>query len=153
MGILATLLIAMALAILPMPAWAIWFRPAWVLMVLIYWGMSVPHRVSVGVAWFTGLVVDLMSGTVLGEHALAYTVVIYLVGRLHMRLRLYPLTQQALTVFMLVLLYQLIIFIIQGFVGEAPSHYLYWMAALSSMLLWPWLYIILRDYRRWLHIA
>lgn len=153
MGILATLLMAMALAILPMPGWTIWFRPAWVLMVLIYWGMSVPHRVNVGIAWLTGLVVDLMSGTVLGEHALAYTVVIYLVGRLHMRLRLYPLTQQALTVFMLVLLYQLIIYIVQGFVGEAPSQHLYWMASVSSMLLWPWLYILLRDYRRWLRIA
>lgn len=153
MGIVATFLIAMALAMLPMPVWAVWFRPAWVLMVLIYWVISVPHRINMGIAWLVGLVLDLMSGTVLGEHALALTIVIYLVDRLHMRIRMFPLVQQAFSVFSFTLLYQLIIYIIQGFLDQVPTNHLYWMSSVSTMLLWPWLYIILRDYRRWLRVA
>lgn len=153
MGILATLLIAMALSMLPMPVWAVWFKPAWVLMVLIYWAISVPHRVNVGVAWIAGIIVDLMTGTALGEHALAFTIVIYLVNRLHMRLRMFPLIQQALSVLSFTLLYQLIIYIVQGFLDQAPANHWYWMSSVTTMLLWPWLFIILRDFRRWLRVA
>ena len=69
-AITTTLLIALILAMLPMPDWTIWLRPVWVLMVLIYWAMMIPYQVSVGTAWLTGLVVDLLNGTLLGEHAL-----------------------------------------------------------------------------------
>lgn len=153
MGIFMTIVMALALSMLPMPDWTIWLRPAWVLLVLIYWTMSVPHRVNVGVAWFVGLVIDLMSGTLLGEHALAFTLVIYLVSGVQLRLRMYPLMQQTLTVFFFVFLYQLIIYLIQGFIGQLPESQLYWLSSVTSMLLWPWLSILLRDYRRWLRLA
>lgn len=153
MGIFMTIVIALALSMLPMPDWTVWLRPAWVLLVLIYWTMTVPHRVNVGVAWFVGLVIDLMSGTLLGEHALAFTIVIYLVSGVQLRLRMYPLMQQTLTVFFFVFLYQLIIYLIQGFIGQLPESQLYWLSSVTSMLLWPWLFILLRDYRRWLRLA
>lgn len=153
MGILMTLMLALALSMLPMPGWTVWLRPAWVPMVLIYWSMVVPHRVNVGVAWLVGIILDLMTGTLLGEHALALIIVVYLVSGLHMRLRLYPLIQQAMTVFAFILLYQFIIYLVQGFIGQQPQTHLYWLASLTSMLLWPWLAILLRDYRRWLRLA
>jgi rod shape-determining protein MreD len=148
-----TILIALILAMLPMPEWTIWLRPVWVLMVLIYWAMTVPQRVSVGVAWIVGLTMDLLTGTVLGEHALAYALVIYVVAHLHMRLRMYPMLQQGMSVFIFVLLYQFILYCIQGFIGELPRSQLYWMPSLTSTLLWPWLFVLLRDYRRWFRVA
>lgn len=151
--IATTLLIALILALLPMPDWAIWCRPAWVLMVLIYWGMALPMRVSVGVAWIMGLILDLVSGTLLGEHAMAFTIVIYFVTRMHMRLQMYPMLQQGISVFVFVLLYQFIIYCIQGFVDALPSSQLYWLSSVTSMLLWPWLYVLMRDCRRWFRIA
>ena len=83
-AIFLTLVIALVLAFLPMPEWTTWLRPAWVLMILIYWAMTVPYRVSIGVAWMVGLMVDLLNGTLLGEHALAFTTVIYFVSRMHL---------------------------------------------------------------------
>lgn len=148
-----TLVIAMALALLPMPDWTIWWRPAWVLMVLIYWTMSMPYRVNVGVAWTVGLIMDLLNGTLLGEHALAFTAVIYVVSRMHMRLNMYPIMQQGLSVLLFVLMYQFILYCIQGFIGNLPSSYLYWMSSLTSMVLWPWLFVIMRDCRRWFNVA
>jgi rod shape-determining protein MreD len=152
-AIFITLIIALVLALLPMPDWTIWLRPAWVLMVLIYWAMSAPTRVSVGLAWSLGILVDLLNGTLLGEHALAYTVVIYFIHRMHIRLNIYPLLQQGFSVLLFILIYQFILYCIQGFIGELPSSHLYWLSAVTSTLLWPWLFILMRDCRRRFRIA
>lgn len=146
--IAATLLIAIMLAFLPMPDWANWFRPAWVLLVLMYWTIMTPYIVGVGVAWFFGIVLDLLNGTMLGEHALALSVVIYFVARIHIRLRMAPMMQQGISIMFFVLLYQFILYCIQGFIGELPTSYLYWLSSVTSMLFWPWLFVLLRDYRR-----
>jgi rod shape-determining protein MreD len=151
--IILTLVIALVLTLLPMPGWTVWLRPAWVLMVLIYWAMITPYRVSVGVAWMTGLVVDLLNGTLLGEHALAFTVVIYFVSRMYIRLRMHPMLQQGLNVLVFVLLYQFILYCIQGFIGQLPVSNLYWLSSITSMLLWPWLFVLMRDCRRWFKVA
>ena len=152
-AIIISILIALILTLLPMPDWTIWVRPAWILMVLIYWSMMVPYRFGVGAAWVIGLIIDLLTGTLLGEHALAFAVVIYLVARMHMRLRMYHILQQGLSILFFVLLYQFILYCVQGFIGELPRSHLYWLASISSMLLWPWLFILMQDYRRWLKVA
>lgn len=152
-AIFITLFIALILALLPMPDWTIWLRPAWVLMVLIYWTMTVPYQLNIGIAWIMGLIVDLLNGTLLGEHALAFTIVIYFVTRMHMRLRMYHLLQQSISVLIFVLLYQFILYCIQGFIGELPNSHLFWLSSITSMLLWPWLFILMRDFRKWFKIA
>src|SRR5262245_17058932 len=101
-----TFLVAFILTILPMPEWTVWLRPTWILLVVIYWVMMMPHRVNVGTAWLMGIFLDVLNGTLLGEHALAMILVAYLVARMNSRLRMYPLLQQGFIVFILVLLYQ-----------------------------------------------
>ncbi|OGT61817.1 MAG: rod shape-determining protein MreD [Gammaproteobacteria bacterium RIFCSPHIGHO2_12_FULL_45_12] len=152
-AIIMTLILALVLALLPMPDWTVWLRPAWVLMVLIYWAIHVPFKVSVGVAWLMGLVMDLLMGSLLGEHALAFTIAVYFVSRMYMRLRMYPLMQQGMSVFAFVLLYQFIIYCTQGFIGDLPRNHLYWLSSVTSMLLWPWLFVLMRDFRRWFKVA
>jgi rod shape-determining protein MreD len=148
-----TLLIAIILTLLPMPDWTIWLRPSWVLMVLIYWSMMFPFRVNIGTAWIVGVLLDVVDGTLLGEHALALTIVIYFVARMSSQLRMYPVVQQALWVFLFVLLNQFVLYCVQGFIGDVPRSWLYWSSALTSMLLWPWVFIIMRDYRRRFKLA
>lgn len=151
--IFITILIALAFTLLPMPNWTIWLRPAWVLLVLIYWSMTTPYRVSVGFAWLIGLVVDVLNGSLLGEHALAFTIVIYFVSRLHIRLTMSPMLQQGITICVFILIYQFILYCIQGFIGKLPGSQLYWLSSFTSMLLWPWLFVLLRDCRRWFRVA
>ncbi|MBV9576732.1 MAG: rod shape-determining protein MreD [Gammaproteobacteria bacterium] len=153
LAILTTFVIAFVLALLPMPDWTVWLRPAWILLVLIYWAMTTPYRVGVGVAWMIGLIADLLNGTLLGEHALAFTTIIYFVSRMHIRLRMYPLLQQGISVLGFVLLYQFILYCIQGFIGNLPNSNLYWLSSITSMLLWPWFFILMRDGRRWFKVA
>ena len=142
-----SLVVAFILTLLPMPGWTIWLRPEWVLMVVIFWVMAFPERFNVGMAWIVGIFLDALAGTLLGEHAVALTVVAYFVVRMQSRLRMYPLVQQGFSILMLTLLYQFILFCIQGFLGELPTTWLYWSSSLMSMLLWPWVFNILRDYQ------
>ena len=144
----ASFLIAILFTLLPMPEWSGWFRPAWVLLVLIYWAMLMPYRVNVGTAWMIGLVMDVLNGSLLGEHALAFTLVTYLVIRMHMQLRMYPLIQQSLWVFLFVVIYQFVLFCVQGFLGDLPRTMMYWSSSITSMLLWPWMCMFMRDYQR-----
>lgn len=143
-----TLSCALLLTLLPMPDWVGWLRPVWVLLVLMYWTIMLPYRVNIGIAWLVGLMLDVLNGTLLGEHALAFTLIIYLVSRIHSRIRMSPMLQQGLTIGLFIVGYQFILFCIQGATGDLPRRWMYWLPALTSMLLWPWLFTILQDCRR-----
>lgn len=148
-----TLVVGLILALMPMPDWTVWLRPAWILLILIYWAIYLPSQVNVGVAWLTGLLIDLLTGTLLGEHALAFTLIIYLVTRMHIRMRMYPLLQQGFIIFFFCSLYQFILYCIQGFIGQLPGSHLYWLSPIVSTLLWPWLFVLMRDCRRWFKLG
>jgi rod shape-determining protein MreD len=143
-----TFFVAFMLTIMPLPEWAIEFRPDWVTLVLVYWAMALPARVGVTIAWFVGLMLDVSHGAILGQNALGLVLVIYIVHIQHQRLRVASLVQQAIVIFFLLLLKQLIVLWVSGIAGHAPDTWLFFMPCLSGALLWPWIYIIMRDLRR-----
>lgn len=145
--ILTSYLMAFLLTILPLPSWAVWFRPDWVLMVVIFWVLSVPTRINLGTAWLMGFILDGLSGSVLGQHALALTLVTYLVVKFQQRLQFFPLWQQAILVGLLDVFYKSVILLVQGFVGELSYNGLVWLSCFMTLLLWPWLFIVMRDLR------
>ena len=106
--IVISFLIAYVLVVFPLPDWAELARPQWAALILIYWCMAVPDRVSVGVGWTVGLFQDALQSSLLGEHALSYAIVAFLTVKLHQRIRIYPLSQQALSVLVLLLLARMI---------------------------------------------
>jgi rod shape-determining protein MreD len=143
-----TLLIALMLEVVPLPGWIIWLRPQWTLLVMIYWMMAFPSVVGFIYAFGIGILLDLLNGTLLGEHAFAMVAIAYLILKLYQLIRVYPMAQQTLMIFVLVLLYRAIIFIIQGVIGELPHYMMYWLTVIISTILWPWIFILLRDMRR-----
>jgi len=143
-----TIIAAFMLAIMPLPDWAIEFRPDWVALVLIYWAMALPSKIGVTVAWFAGLLLDVSYGTLMGQHAIGMVFVIYVIHIQHQRLRVASLFQQAIVIFFLLFIKQLGILWVNGMLGRAPDSWLYFMPTVTSMLLWPWTFLILRDLRR-----
>ncbi len=143
-----SLLLALVLSVLPLPKWALLFYPQWLPLVLLYWAIALPHRVSLGVAWLLGLLLDGLYGTVLGEHALALTVITFVAGKLYRQIRMFPILQQAFSMMMLIVLYQVILMWIQGIMGSLQDVRWFWVSAVVSMLFWPWVYTILRSCRR-----
>ncbi len=145
---LITLIAAFMLAIMPLPIWAVESRPDWVTLVLIYWVLAFPGQIGVGIAWFTGLLLDVSYGTLMGQHAIGMVLVIYIIHLQHQRLRVASLLQQAIVIFFLLLLKQLLTLWVNGMLGRAPDNWLYFVPTITSALLWPWIYLILRDLQR-----
>jgi rod shape-determining protein MreD len=146
--IVFSLAIALMLTIFPLPDWAHPYRPQWPLMVLAYWCMALPRRIGVAAGWLTGLVTDVMTGTLLGQHALGYALAMYLVLTLHQRLRLFPWWQQAVALGGIFATERLISFLVVGATTGQPQPWSHWVSPVVSMALWPWLFVILRDVRR-----
>ncbi|MEE9552037.1 MAG: rod shape-determining protein MreD [Gammaproteobacteria bacterium] len=145
--------IALILTAMPLPEWATNWRPMWVAMVLIYWCMALPERIGIGLGWVTGLLLDVLQGTLLGQSALGLAILAFFIQKTHQRLRVSPLTQQALLVCIFVLFYLVLSLWVRGIMGVPPRSWTFWMPAFTSMLLWPWLFIILRDIRRKYHVT
>lgn len=136
-SIVLSLIVALMLTIVPLPSWLEILRPEWVALAIIYWCIAVPHRVGVGIAWTVGLLLDVLRDALLGQHALSLTIVAFIAIKLHQRIRLYPVWQQALSVMVLVTLNQLLILWINGLVGHPPKSWTYWLPSITSTLLWP----------------
>ena len=139
---------AFALTALPMADWAAPWRPPWVALVLLYWCFAVPERVGVVVGWSSGILLDVLVGTLIGQHALALGVVAWLARRIYRRVRLFPLWQQGLSVFGVVMINQLIVSWVTGMRGHPVDALTHVSVPLAGAVVWPWIFLILRQVRR-----
>ena len=146
--IIITIVIAMILMMLPIPDQFRLFRPEFVLMVLMYWVIALPRRISIGFAWIVGVLMDALMGGALGVTAFSYALVIFLTARFHLQLRQYPVWQQALIILQMVL----VVHIIAVAISPQMTHWYIWLPAVSSMIIWPMNYALLRSIRRSFHV-
>ena len=128
--------------------WVQMYRPNWVALVLIYWSMAMPKRVGLWVAFFTGLIVDTSQGTLLGQHTLALLIVVFINLNFYQRIRVLALAQQAFYVLFLLLINQVVIAWIEGIMGRPTPVLAFFGAPVVGMLIWPWVFVVLRDIRR-----
>ncbi|CAN5165733.1 rod shape-determining protein MreD [soil metagenome] len=131
------LIVAMILSVLPMPGWAAPLRPDWVALTLIFWSMHVPRRVGLGATWICGIALDVLKGALLGQHALALTVVIFFTLKFRLRMRVFPIWQQSVVVLALVALYEFILYWVDGVAGRSVSGVDRWTPVVTSALVWP----------------
>lgn len=146
--ILATFVLGLVLALMPMSLGLAAWRPDWQILVLFYWLMAFPHRVSIGTAFILGIAVDVLLGTTFGIHAAAYSLVAYPVARHYQRIRHFSLLQQAALMGFLVAAERTLAFAVEHYLNNAALLGNYYWPALSSALVWPWLYLLLRKIRR-----
>lgn len=145
--ILMTFTVAMLLTIVPLPEGLRTLRPDWVGLTLIFWCLVLPYRVSVGSGFIAGLLLDVLTGTLLGQHALALSIMAYVCVRMHQRIRAYPIWQQALTVLVLLILHQLLTLWVDSTIGRPGRSPGYWLPSVFGMLLWPFAYRLLTALR------
>ncbi|MAR89703.1 MAG: rod shape-determining protein MreD [Pseudomonadales bacterium] len=135
--VIVSLLLAAVLAVVPVPEWATGVRPAWVPLVLIYWVIAMPHRIGVMTGWSVGLLLDALTGAVLGQNALGLALIAYIAYVLHLRIRVFPVWQQCLAILVLVGFYQLVSIMVMRAVQITPWTFWYWASVLVSALAWP----------------
>jgi rod shape-determining protein MreD len=130
-------LVALALAVLPLPAAIDTFRPDFLVLIVIFWSIESPRAGGLGLAFFSGLALDLINGVVLGQHALALTLIAAWATHLRLRLRVFSILSQSLTVFALLAGYQFILFWVDGATGNPVTNFSRWLAPLVGAMIWP----------------
>lgn len=138
-----SLLTAFVLSILPLPLWAVWFRPEWVLMVVFYWVIANPERLGLAFAWLIGILLDALNGTVLGEHALALIIPVFIIQIWSRRRVTFPYWQTILFIGLMIFVYKLILWLVQGLIGQFLFSMYYFISVLISMVFWPWIEALL----------
>ncbi len=142
-----SLVCAFMLNLLP---WGRWVgAPDFVALVLVFWGIHQPRKVGIGIAFCMGLLMDVHDATLLGENALAYTLLSYLAIMIHRRVLWFPLVTQAMHVFPLLLLTQAIQVLVRFFVtGRFPGA-LVFIESVIAVALWPVItWLLLAPQRR-----
>jgi len=146
--ILLTLLIALMASITPMPMGFDAFRPDWVLITLVYWCLALPSKVNIITAWVMGFILDVLLGSVLGVHACAMALSVYIIVDTFQTIRNFSIWQQALLIAVLSAQYQPAVFWLQRFLSDVVflPNYLY--PVITTIVLWPWVFLLLRRVRR-----
>lgn len=110
---------ALALSVIPWPGMINALNPNWVAVYLIYLSLADPRRIGLVGAFLAGLALDVMTGALLGQNALALITVLFLCMRFHLRVRAFPVSQLAGWAAVLLALYQFMLFWIDGVVGRS----------------------------------
>ncbi|WP_203594624.1 rod shape-determining protein MreD [Wenzhouxiangella limi] len=139
---------ALLLSLMPLPEAVQPMRPHWVALVLIYWNLEGGRLRALGSAFALGLVLDVATGTLLGQHALGLVILCYLLERFHARIRFFPPWQQAAVVLALLVNDRIVHLWVVGLAGEGWPHWSWWLSPLVSVVFWPWLFLLLDRLRR-----
>ncbi len=130
-----------ALALNMLQNMGLWGRAAWMpdflALVLVFWGIHQPRRVGVGAAFVFGLLIDVHQGSLLGQHALAYTVLSFLAIAIHRRLLWFSVPSQAFQVLPLFAASHAIELLVRMMAGASFPGLMLLLAPAIESLLWP----------------
>jgi rod shape-determining protein MreD len=144
--VVLTFFIAFYLAAIPMGRFEM-ARPDWVGMLIIFWVLIMPERFGVFVSFLIGLVFDTLVGTTLGLYGLVFAILAYTVLLLHARLKMYPLGQQAMVIFLILGVTHFASQWLKAWLMSVVSGELHIWPALTSALIWPWVYGLARTFQ------
>ena len=125
----------------------LWGRDAWVpdllAVVLVFWSVHQPLRIGVGVAFLFGLAMDVHQGALLGQHALAYTVLGFFAISMHRRLLWFPVPNQAIQILPLFAAAHLLSLLVRLLAGDGFPGWSYLLTPVFESILWPLASVIL----------
>lgn len=145
-AVFGLLLAALLALVIPLPRLLAPLRPDFVALVVLWLCLLSPRPTGLVVAFLAGLAVDAANGMLLGQHALAFSVIAYIALKLRLRIRAFPVLQQSAVVFALLALAEFLAFWIDGVTGHAVTEWTRWLGVLVGAACWPLLAGLLDRY-------
>ena len=106
-------------------------------LVLVFWNVHQSRRVGVGLAFMFGVVMDVHDGAVLGQHALAYTLLSYFAITIHRRLLWFTVPSQAVQILPLFFAAHAVSLLVRMVAGGMFPGWQMLLAPVFEALLWP----------------
>jgi len=144
-----TLFVALMINLLPLTGWVLALRPDFVALVLLYWGIYQPRKIGFLPAWLLGLAMDVADGSLFGQHALAYSVMMFTAIFLHRRISMFDMRHQILHVLPILLVMQLIVLGVRHAAGGEFPGWWYFLSSITGALLWPVSDLLMKIPLRW----
>ena len=147
---LLTLLAAFVLDMLQSMSWlgnAAW-APDWLALVLVFWAIHQPLKVGVGISFILGLLTDVHQTSLLGQHALSYTVQGYLATMIHRRILWFDVPSQALQVLPVFMAAQLLELSVRIAAGGLFPGWAFLLPPVLQALMWPVITVLLLTPQR-----
>jgi rod shape-determining protein MreD len=142
--IILSLLAGLLLNLLPIQGDMLMLRPDFIALVLLFWGTYQPQRVGMSTAFVMGLLMDVGNSSMFGQHALAYSVMIFIALLLRRRLHIFGLLKQAPQIGLLLLFAQFIMLLTELLNrADFPGWY-YFLPSFTGMLFWPMISLLLK---------
>lgn len=126
-----------ALAINLIPVGRAPSMPDLLALTLVFWNVHQPRRVGIGAAFVFGLVMDVHDGALLGQHALAYTLLSYFAITIHRRLLWFSVPSQAVQILPLFFAAHAVSVVIRLLAGGMFPGWELLLAPVFEALLWP----------------
>ena len=142
-----SIVLAFVLTLMPLPDALRVAKPFWLAILVIYWALEAPERMTLGRAFLLGMAGDLLTGSLIGEQALRLVVLAFIVLRLRSRLRFFPMPQQVLAVLALLINDRVVMLMIRSFGDSAPVELAHAIGPIVGALLWPWVFLLLDGLR------
>ncbi len=127
------------------------WMPDLLALVLVFWNVHQPLRIGVATAFAFGLAMDVHQSGLLGQHALAYTVLSYLATVIHRRLVWFTVPSQAVQVLPQFIAAQAIELGVRLIAGSAFPGWSLVLSPLLEGLLWPVVSVLLLAPQRRAH--
>jgi rod shape-determining protein MreD len=132
-----TCVAALVLSVVPLPYGLGVARPGFLVLVVLYWSTMTPFAGGIFLGFICGLALDVFEMSLLGEHALALALLAYLAIRLHLMMRAKPLFEQSLFVVAALVVYELVLWAIDGWTSRGSTGLVRWLPALTGGIIWP----------------
>ncbi len=130
-----TLVVAFGFELLPFGRAAA--MPDVLAVTLVFWNVHQPRRVGVGWAFGFGLLLDVHEGALLGQHALAYTLLSFVAITIHRRLLWFGILEQALQIVPLFFATHVVSLVVRLAAGGMFPGWWLLLAPVFEALLWP----------------
>jgi len=131
------IILSIVLTIIPVPDIINSFRLPWLMMTVIYFSIFNVSLIGVLSAWFAGLILDLMTGGLMGENAMILSIISYISYRFRFQIRVYPIWQIMVVVLILLSLGELLSLWIQGVSGTMNISIVNWINISIAIIIWP----------------
>ncbi|MXS85725.1 rod shape-determining protein MreD [Nitrosomonas sp. HPC101] len=143
-----SLITALLINLVPFDNVILVLRPDFVALTLLYWNIYQPQQVGMSAAFISGLFMDVIDISIMGQHAIAYCLITFFALILHRRLRLFNAFQQVPAILWILLLGQTAVFLTGILAGTYIPEWYIFLASVTGALCWPLLVFLLGNFRR-----